>query len=102
MLANVPDNLLLQNMIITSGQSDCFDATQTITLAGGGTNFIVQSGGNVTLISGLNILMMPGTMLQSGSSVMAKITTIGAYCSQEPPPQEIQDPGFQIPYIIER
>jgi hypothetical protein len=101
-LANVPDNLLLQNIIITSGQTVCFDAAQTITLAGGGTNFIVQSGGDVTLITGLNILMMPGTMLQSGSSVMAKITTIGAYCSQEPPPQQIQDPGFQIPYIIDR
>jgi hypothetical protein len=85
LLATVPPNLLLQNITVGSGQSECYDATLTITLAGGGTYYTVQNGGNVTLIAGHNILMMPGTTLQSGSSVMAKITTTGTYCIPAPP-----------------
>jgi hypothetical protein len=82
---NVPATQTLQNITIANGQSECYDASQTITTAGSNTTFIVQSGGDATLIAGQNILMLPGTSLQSGSSVMAKITTIGAYCSSEPP-----------------
>ncbi|MBP6872842.1 MAG: C39 family peptidase [Bacteroidales bacterium] len=76
----VPDNLTLQNITIASGQTECYGAAQTITTAGGGTTFTVQSGGTATLIAGQNILMLPGTLLQSGSSVLGKITTNGTYC----------------------
>ncbi len=84
LFATVPDNILLQYNIIASGQSECFDALQTITTAGGGTNFTVQNGGNVTLIAGQKILMLPGTIMQSGSYIMAKITTSGQYCGEIP------------------
>jgi hypothetical protein len=101
LLANVPANLLLQNITVSNGQVECYDATHTITVAGGGTSFTVENGGNATLISGNNILMMPGTMLQSGSSVTAKITTNGTYCSPAPPSVEIPSASwrtkFQIP-----
>jgi hypothetical protein len=93
----VPATLALQNITVINGQTVCYDATQTITTAGGGTTFMVQSGGEATLIAGQNILMLPGTSLLSGSSVMAKITTIGAYCSSEPPAEEIPSTKFQIP-----
>ncbi len=94
---SIPATLTLQNITIANGQSQCYDATQTITTAGGGTTFTVQSGGESTLISGGNILMMPGTSLQSGSNVMAKITTISSYCSSEPLEEEIPNSKFQIP-----
>jgi hypothetical protein len=71
-----------------NGQSECYDATQTITTAGSSTSFIVQSGGEAILIAGQNILVLPGTLMQSGGYVMAKITTIGQYCSAEPPATE--------------
>jgi hypothetical protein len=96
--ATVPTNRTLQNITVTNGQTVCYDATQTITTAGGGTTFIVQSGGDATLIAGQNILMLPGTSLRSGSSVMAKITTIGAYCGSEPPSEEIPNSKFQPEY----
>jgi hypothetical protein len=94
---NIPATLTLQNITVANGQSPCYDATQTITTAGGSTTFIVQSGGDATLIAGQNILMMPGTTLQSGSSVIAKITTNGNYCAQEPPGEEIPNSNNQIP-----
>jgi hypothetical protein len=79
-IQTVPDNLTLQDITIASGQDECYGAAQTITTAGGGTTFTVQSGGTGTLIAGQNILMLPGTLLQSGSIVLGKITTDGTYC----------------------
>jgi hypothetical protein len=95
----MPATLTLQNITIVNGQSPCYNATQTISTAGSSTTFSVQSGGNATLISGGNILMMPGTSLQSGSTVMAKITTNGTYCGSgpEPPAEEIPNSNQQIP-----
>jgi hypothetical protein len=77
----VPQNRTLQNITVANGQSVCYDATQTIAVAGSGTTFIVQSGGDATLIAGQNILFLPGSLLQSGSHVLATITTNGNYCS---------------------
>ncbi len=77
----VVDSLDLQNMVISSGQNLCFDATGVITLAGGGSTFVVQPGGSVTLIAGQKIRFLPGTWAQSGSYVHGYITTTGQYCS---------------------
>jgi hypothetical protein len=81
--AVIPSTRTLQNVTVTNGQTVCYDATQTITLAGSSTTFTIQSGGNVTLISGGNILMMPGTLSQSGSHLLAGITTTGNYCGSQ-------------------
>ena len=96
-VSSIPANLALQNITIINGQSECYNATQNISTAGSSTTFTVQSGGESTLIAGQNILMLPGTMMQSGGYVMAKITTIGQYCSSEPPAGEIPSTKLQIP-----
>jgi len=70
----------LQNITTASNQSNCFDATQTITLAGSGTTFTVKNGGNVNLIAGHNILFYPGADVQSGGYLHGYITTSGQYC----------------------
>ncbi len=100
LLASVPYNLLLQNMIISSGQSECFDATHTITVAGSSTTFTLQSGGEASLIAGHSILLLPGTFIQSGGRLMGKITTNGTYCSSEPSTEEIPGSKLQIPLKI--
>jgi hypothetical protein len=88
----VPVTRLLQNITISSGQNLCYDATQTITLAGGTTTFVLQSGGEVNLISGQNILMLPGTFIHSGGNMMANITTSGEYCASLPLAMVSMDP----------
>jgi len=97
LLASVPYNRLLQNILISSGQSECFDATHTITVAGSSTTFNLQSGGETTLIAGHSILLLPGTFIQSGGRLMGKITTNGTYCSSEPSTEGIPGSKLQIP-----
>ena len=75
----------LTNIIIPNGTTICYDATQTIILAGNGTYFTVENGGSVTLIAGLNIKMLPGTTVQPGGYMHAYITTTGQFCPPVPP-----------------
>jgi hypothetical protein len=76
----VPQNLALTNINIAGSQSRCFDATQTITVAGGGATFTVQSGGSVNLIAGENIFLLSGTNVNSGGYLHGYITNTGAFC----------------------
>lgn len=46
------NNVIIQDLTITSGQVPCFNAFQTITVAGGGANFLLTNGGVVNLIAG--------------------------------------------------
>lgn len=82
----LPENLVLQNINVT--QNTCFNATQTITLAGNGTFFTVASGVSAEFLAGQSILFLPGTHLQSGSGVLAKIVTNGVYCTNPAPADE--------------
>lgn len=91
LMANVPDSLILQNMTVVNGQSECYNATHTIISAGNGTNFMVQPGGDAHMISGNNILLLPGTLISSGGHLVAEITTSGQYCIV--PPGEMAPPG---------
>jgi hypothetical protein len=72
--------LVVQGVTIGSGQSNCYDATQTIYVAGSGTTFIVQNGGSATMIAGQNILYYPGTMVYSGGYMQGYIAPNGPWC----------------------
>lgn len=76
----VPQNQNLTNIYISGTQSRCFDAIQTITVAGGGSTFQVQSGGLVNLIAGEKILMSTGTKVESGGYLHGYITNSGTFC----------------------
>jgi len=67
-------NRELTNMTIGYQTSVCYDAVQTILVAGGGTNFTVQNGGSATLIAGQNIRLLPGTVVQYGGYLWAYIS----------------------------
>jgi hypothetical protein len=81
-----PVTLNVQNDTIPNGTYVCYDATQTITVAGGGTSFVVQDGGNATMIAGQNIIYLPGTKVDSGGYLLGNITTNGQYCGYQAAP----------------
>jgi hypothetical protein len=68
--------------VIGSGQSQCFNATQTLKVAGNGNIFLIQAGGSATFIAGMKILFEPGTKVSSGGYLLGYISTDGTYCSQ--------------------
>ncbi|MFZ4523064.1 MAG: GEVED domain-containing protein, partial [Bacteroidales bacterium] len=76
-LANpVCDNITVTGTI---GTTVCYNATTTITVAGGVTTFTVLApNGNATFFSGTNILFEPGTTVQSGAIMHAYISN--TYC----------------------
>jgi hypothetical protein len=69
----------LQDKIISAGMVKCADATQTLLIAGNGTNYWVQNGGSVTHIAGSKILYFPGTRVDAGGYLHGYIST--TYCS---------------------
>jgi hypothetical protein len=82
-ILSVPINQTVQNSTIGNGQSSCFDATQTITIAGGSTSFTVQTGGSVTMVAGQNILYLPTTKIYPGGYMHGYITTTSSYCGSK-------------------
>ncbi len=87
----IPDTLNLQNM--TVADTSCFNATITITTAGEGSWFFVESGAIVHIIAGQNVKMLPHTHMMYGSNVHVYIDLTGDYCynprSEVSTPEEI-------------
>lgn len=80
-VSSVPTNRTVQNVTLNDGDDQCYDATQTITVAGSGTTFNLQSGASATFVAGQSICFKPGTHVYSGGYLNAYITTGGLYCS---------------------
>ena len=79
-VTGIPDALILQNDTVANGETFCFNATQTITVAGNGTTYTLQNVAEVTMIAGQNILFKPNTKIQWGGQLLAKITTNSSFC----------------------
>jgi hypothetical protein len=77
----VPSTRVIQNIEILNGQNKCYNATQTITVAGSGTLFTVQPGGSATMIAGQNIQLLPGTWIKSQGYLWGYIAPNGPYCT---------------------
>jgi hypothetical protein len=79
----VPAQLTLQNENV--GDLRCFNATQTILVAGPPpsypTTFVVGIGGHVTMIAGHNIIYYAGTSVNSGGYLHALIAPNGPWCA---------------------
>lgn len=75
-----PENQDLVNITIPDGTSNCFDATQTLTVAGNGNTLVVENNGSATLVAGNNILLLGATKVNSGGYLHAYITTTATYC----------------------
>ncbi len=68
-----PEILVLDEHTIEDGEEICYDASETIILSGVDGWFWVQEGGSVSLIAGQNIIMKPGTKVDSGGYLHARI-----------------------------
>jgi len=75
-----PTYLTFPSTTITPGPQQCYEATETITTGGSGNTFIVQNGGNVKLIAGYMVKMLPGTRVYPGGYMWAYITPHGFFC----------------------
>jgi len=64
--------------------SVCYDAFNTIVVAGGGTSFLVQSGGSAIMIAGSGIFYRNGTKVEPGGYMHGYITTTNSYCENLP------------------
>jgi hypothetical protein len=74
----VPLTATLQNLTVSATQ--CFNASQTVQVAGDGNFFIVPDGGRATVIAGLNILYYPGTVVEPGGYMAGYIAPEGPWC----------------------
>ncbi len=82
-VTGVPANNIIQDIAITNGQAECYNATSIITVAGAGTTVDINSGGEAIFIAGEKVSFEPGFSAHSGSYVQAYITTSGEYCNQQ-------------------
>jgi PKD repeat protein len=76
---SVPATLNVANVTVTGTQ--CFDAIQTIMVAGSNGDFMVQPGGSATMIAGQNIFYFPGTTILAGGYMYGYIAPSGPWCS---------------------
>jgi hypothetical protein len=87
--------------IVEAGTDRCYNATQTLTVAGGGNSFTVQSGATATMIAGHNILFLPGTSVMAGGYMHGYITLDDQYCGQQAPaiPTVVNSSGTEDPAV---
>ncbi len=79
---------------VTSVMDTCYNATSTITVAGTPDSFIVENGGSATFIAGVNIIYLPGTIIQSGGYMHGYITLTNEYCNALPRPAAPEKAGI--------
>ncbi|MCK9423379.1 MAG: T9SS type A sorting domain-containing protein [Bacteroidales bacterium] len=80
----IPGQILVTGTV-ENGEMNCYNATQTITVAGNPDSFIMQPGGEVTMIAGRNILFQTGTNVLPGAHLRGYITTTSGYCGSQAP-----------------
>jgi hypothetical protein len=75
------------NGTIPSPMSLCFEALNTITVAGPAPAlpFTVSTGASATMIAGVKISYLQGTTVQPGGYMHGYITTTNSYCGSLPP-----------------
>ena len=66
----------------TIAETLCYNALQTITVAGSGTTYTIQNGGNSTMIAGQEIHYLPNTTVQPGGYMRGYIAPSGPFCTQ--------------------
>lgn len=87
---SVPLNLAVQDETLYDGDTACYNALQVLTVAGGGTVFTVEEGATANLVAGERISILPGTLVQPGGQLSARITLTNDFC-----------PGYQaMPEIV--
>ena len=76
-----PYKLDLSDTVLVNGAVACFDAIDTIVVAGDGNMVTFENGSAVNLVAGQSIFFLPGFHAHQGSTVNASITTDQTFCS---------------------
>ncbi len=93
MIPNLAVNITLPEILIHNDESECYAATDTMIVAGNGTNFTIEPGGAAELVAGEVVHLLPGTLVEEGGYLLVRITASGDYCSiQEPFVASFVDP----------
>ncbi len=80
----IPLNQTVSGNVI-NGQSECYDAVQTISVAVAPSTFTVETGGIANMIAGQNIIFYPGTTVQPGGQMHGTIAPSGPFCGMKMP-----------------
>ncbi len=72
--------------------TNCYNASNTIIVAGNGTTFDVYSGGSTTLIAWQKISLLPGTTVHNGGYLHGYISP-GTYCPAPAMPAVVEGTG---------
>jgi hypothetical protein len=86
----IPVTVVVGNDTVEPGNYTCFNASQTITIGGNGTSFLVQPGGEVTLYAGEKITLLAGTIAEAGSHLLGAISPEGPWCQNPPLPSSTE------------
>lgn len=78
----IQTDLLVSNTRLYNTDSECYNAYNTITVAGDQTTVILENGSSANFIAGQSIRFLPGFHAQSGSSAHAYIST--TFCDDLP------------------
>ena len=77
------NQLQLSNLALSNGDTTCYNALQTLTVAGGGNTFTIQNGGYAKMIAGQKIHLQYGTTVHTGGYLWAYITTNNTFCGTQ-------------------
>lgn len=77
--------IYLQNIIVTNGETKCYDAMEAIIVAGNGSCFLMESGSTVHMLAGQRIVFRAGAKLDAGSYLLASINPDFPYCAHDAP-----------------
>jgi C1A family cysteine protease len=80
----VATNFNITNTSVLDGESTCYNATDTIIVAGGGTTVEFLNGSTVNLIAGKCISILPGFHAYEGNFTNAHITAEALFCDALP------------------
>ena len=80
----------------------CYNALNTITVAGAPFTFTVLSTGNATFIAGEKISYLPGTRVLAGGKMTGKIAPNGPWCSTPAMPSSLSAGKEELPLVTER
>lgn len=97
---DIPLSCPIRDTIFYSGDFGCFDATQSVLLAGDGSSVSFESGSTFDLISGNSITLLPGTTIQEGANVNAYITEDSSYCFVEIEGENVYIPGHLVNQFV--
>jgi uncharacterized protein (TIGR02145 family) len=90
-----PTVQVVQNVTLQSAQQSCYNALETITVAGSGTTFVVQSGASATFIAGQKISYLPGTLVNAGGAMHGYISACGLFCNTHAPSKVAEAASYE-------